>query len=179
MTCVVGLVDSGKVYLGADSRATSGTSIRIRSDEKVFVNNGIAIGFSVSFRMGQILKYKFTPPPHNDTISDIEYISTVFIDSIKKAFIQNGYGRLYDRDNHEHNGQFLVGYKGCLYTIYGDFQVAFNQDQYDAIGLGADIALGSIFSTVGKPPMNRIELALQASEKFNNTVGSPFFYVNT
>ncbi len=38
MTCIVGLVDNGKVYIGGDSAGCAGYDVRIREDQKVFRN---------------------------------------------------------------------------------------------------------------------------------------------
>jgi hypothetical protein len=38
MTCIVGLVDKGDVYIGGDSAGVAGLSLSIRADEKVFGN---------------------------------------------------------------------------------------------------------------------------------------------
>lgn len=57
MTCIVGLVDGDRVILGGDSAGIAGWHLQLRADEKVFRNGPYAIGFTTSFRMGQILRY--------------------------------------------------------------------------------------------------------------------------
>lgn len=65
MTCIVGLVDKGSIYMGGDSAGVAGLSVTTRADEKVFLNGPFIMGFTTSFRMGQILRYKFVPPDQN------------------------------------------------------------------------------------------------------------------
>jgi len=62
MTCIVGLVENGKVYIGGDSAGVAGLDITTRKDEKVFQKENMIFGFTSSFRMGQILRYSFKNP---------------------------------------------------------------------------------------------------------------------
>jgi hypothetical protein len=51
MTCIVGLVDGGRVWLGGDSAGVSGWDLTVRADRKVFRNGPYVMGFTTSFRM--------------------------------------------------------------------------------------------------------------------------------
>ncbi len=119
MTCIIGLVHDGNVYIGGDSAGVSGLSVSIRADEKVFSNGPFIMGFTTSFRMGQLLRYKFDPPQQTSNQSDMQYMVTSFIDAARACFSANGFG---DKDATE-GGTFLVGYKGKLYNIGSDYQV--------------------------------------------------------
>src|SRR5277367_6187487 len=119
MTCIIGLVDKGDVYIGGDSAGVAGLSLTIRADEKVFGNGPFVFGFTSSFRMGQLLRYKFSPPDQTVNQGDMEYMVTSFIDSARRCFANNGFG---DKEA-TRGGTFLVGFNSKLYTIEGDFQV--------------------------------------------------------
>jgi ATP-dependent protease HslVU (ClpYQ) peptidase subunit len=168
MTCIVGLVDNGNVYIGGDSAGVSGLSISIRADEKVFTNGPFIMGFTTSFRMGQLLRYKFDPPGQTVSQSDMEYLVTDFIDAARKCFKDNGFG------SDKEGGTFLVGYKGKLYTINSDFQVGIPADTFDAVGSGSDLALGAMYVSGGLDPVKRITKALEAASYFNAGVAAPF-----
>ena len=172
MTCIVSILEKGKIYMGGDSAGIAGLSISIRDDPKVFTNGPFIIGFTSSFRMGQILRFKFHPPKQTIHQSDYEYMVTDFIDSVRECFSKNGFG---DRDA-TMGGTFLVGYKGKLYTIEKDHQVGIPNTPYDAVGCGADLALGSLYTTQGSKlsPEERITLALKAASAFNAGVAPPF-----
>lgn len=169
MTCIVGLVDKGTVYIGGDSAGVAGLSISIRVDEKVFHNGPFIIGFTTSFRMGQLLRYKFNPPVQTVHQGDMEYMVTSFIDTARSCFKDNGFG---DKEG----GTFLVGYRSKLYTINGDFQVGIPADTYDAVGSGSDLALGAMFANakVKLTPEKRITQALEAASYFNAGVSAPY-----
>lgn len=170
MTCIVGLVDKGDVYIGGDSAGVAGLSLSIRADEKVFGNGPFIMGFTSSFRMGQLLRYKFSPPAQTVHQDDMEYMVTSFIDACRTCFSQNGFG---DKDATV-GGSFLVGYKGVLYTIEGDYQVGKLHAPFDAVGCGSDLALGALYATEGQPAEKRINLALQAASTFSAGVSPPF-----
>jgi len=170
LTCIVGLVDKGDVYIGGDSAGVAGLSLSIRADEKVFGNGPFIMGFTSSFRMGQLLRYKFSPPAQTVHQDDMEYMVTSFIDACRTCFSQNGFG---DKDA-TRGGSFLVGYKGSLYTIEGDYQVGKLHAPFDSVGCGSDLALGALYATEGLPPEKRINLALQAASTFSAGVSPPF-----
>jgi hypothetical protein len=119
MTCIVGLVDKGKVYIGGDSAGVKGSDYRIREDEKVFRKENMVFGFTSSFRMGQILRYSFKIPGHESTKEDFDYLCTSFVDALIGCFKDKGYART--DNNVVSGGCFLVGYKGNLYQIHSDF----------------------------------------------------------
>lgn len=176
MTCIAALIENGTVYMGGDSAGVSGLSISIRADQKVFTNGEFVMGFTSSFRMGQLLQYKFTPPNQPSNKTDMAFMVTDFIDSIRECFGQNGFGKTSDKTNNE-GGTFLVGFKGKLYRIDSDFQVGQTVCGYDSVGCGASIALGSLHSTVGKKPRDRIRMALEAAAQHSAGVAAPFLII--
>lgn len=169
MTCIVGLSYKGTVYMGGDSAGvdTSDLSINIRSDEKVFLNGPFIMGFTTSFRMGQLLRYKLTPPKQSINQNDMAYLVTDFIDAVRECFTDNGFG------TESEGGTFLVGYNGKLYTIDSDFQVGLSKAGIHAVGSGANIALGAMYVSKGKPEA-RITKALEAAAAYNAGVAPPF-----
>ena len=175
MTCIVGVVENGTVYIGGDSAGIAGLSISIRADEKVFQNGPFIMGFTSSFRMGQLLRYKFDPPQQTVSQNDMEYMVTDFVDGLRRCFSNNGFG---DKDATV-GGTFLVGYKGVLYTIESDYQVGIPKVPYDAVGCGADLALGSLHSTakMNLKPEDRVVLALEAASTFSAGVAPPFLLI--
>lgn len=175
MTCIAALLDKGNVYIGGDSAGVAGLSISIRADEKVFQRGPFIFGFTSSFRMGQILRYKFDPPLQTVSQDDMTYMVTDFIDAVRRTFANNGFG---DKDATV-GGTFLVGYKGKLYTIESDFQVGIPSINFDAVGCGADLALGSLYTTQGSEltPEERIVFALEAASQFSAGVAPPFLLI--
>lgn len=166
MTCIVGLEYKGEVYIGGDSLGlnTSNFEKTIRKDVKVFHNGPFIMGCTSSFRMIQLLQFKFVPPAQPAGVDDMRFMVTDFIDAVKKCFTDNGYT----------NGNFLVGYKSKLYTVETDFQIGKSTLGYDACGCGAQFALGAMFSNTKMKPVDRIKNALAAATEFSAGVAPPY-----
>lgn len=176
MTCIVGLVEGGKVYMGGDSSGVSSWTLTIRADEKVFCNGEFLIGFTTSFRMGQLLRYAFTPPPIEGDL--FAYMVTQFVTAVRACLKEGGYAK--KENEQEEGGTFLVGVRGRLFAVCGDYQVVASADNYAAIGSGEDIALGALCATYGDlPPRLCIERALSAAERHNIGVRGPFTVLYT
>ena len=167
MTAIVALIEDDVVYMGGDGAGVAGLSLVMRKDPKVFKNGSFVIGFTTSFRMGQLLRYKFKPPKHPDNISDNVYMNTLFIDKVRRCFEDNAY---------KEGGNFIVGYKGKLFIIDNDFQVGIPVVPYASVGCGHDLCKGSLHSTqkLDIDPKKRIKMALEAAEVFSGGVSKPF-----
>ena len=175
MTCIVGLVNRESVYIGADSAGLAGLTLSVRADEKVFGRPPFLMGFTTSFRMGQLLRYKLSVPLQQ--CSDVqEFMSTIFIDSVRQCLKEGGWATT--KDGRETGGIFLVGYQHRLFRIDSDFQVGENCGGFDAVGAGEDIALGALFATEGKEPLERILIALRAAERYSAAVRGPFIVMH-
>lgn len=172
MTAIVGLVEKGVVYIGGDSAGVAGYSLTVRADEKVFRNGPFLFGFTSSFRMGQLLRYAFTPPKHSSDVGDYQYLVTDFIGAVRQCLKDGGFAT---RENEgEKGGTFLLGYRGKLYKVESDYQVGLAADGYAACGCGEEIAIGALYATGGQEPQARIRTALEAAERFSAGVRGPF-----
>lgn len=170
MTCIVGLVFNKNVYIGGDSAGVNSCFHKqIRADEKVFVKDGFIFGFTSSFRMGQLLHYSLKLPPVKADL--MAYMVTDFVDAVRNCFKAGGYGTTLNGE--DSGGFFLVGHKGRLFQIAGDYQVGEVFDRYAAVGCGQELALGSLYSSTGKPEQ-RIRKALQAAAHHSAGVAAPF-----
>jgi len=179
MTCIAAIAHKGKVYIGGDSAGVGpGYDTNIRADKKVFKNGDYIMGFCGSFRMGQLLAYKFIPPePHPDR-DLLGFMVTDFVDAVRDCLKHGGYSKISDNEETT-DGDFLVGFQGSLFHIFEDFQVQAVVDNYDTAGCGGSLALGSLHATVGRPPKERIIKALTAAEHFCGGVRGPFTVMST
>ena len=173
MTCIVGLVHEGVVYTGGDSAGVGGMSLTVRADEKVFQNGEFLMGFTTSFRMGQLLRYSLKPPRRHPDDDINQYMVVDFINAVRECLKSGGWAS--KKEDMEQGGTFLVGYSGHLFTIYSDYQVGQREDSFAAVGCGEDTALGALFATQGQgDPRDRVLTALRAAERFNAGVRGPF-----
>jgi len=171
MTCIVGLIEGDSVYIGGDSAGVSGSDLRQRKDTKVFRNGDFLIGFTTSFRMGQLLRFKFSPPKYFTEKDVYEYMITDFIESVMECFKNARYAKI--ENSVEYGGNFLVAFKNRLFSIEGDYQVGENVVPFNACGCGADYAIGSLYTSTGKPK-ERILKALKTAQEFSAGVREPF-----
>ena len=171
MTCIVGLEHSGRVTIGGDSAGVEGLRITARADEKVFQVGPYLIGFSDSFRMGQLLRYTLDAPEQASTHDDFEHLCTVFVESVRACLKEGGFAK--ESSGEESGGTFLVGYKGLLYCVDSDYQVGRAIRGYEAIGCGEEFALGSLASTSGAAS-RRVRVALEAAALHSSGVCEPF-----
>lgn len=174
MTCIIGLKDpkTKKVYIGGDSAGVAGLNIIIRSDEKVFRNGPFIMGFTTSFRMGQLLRYVFKPPEHPEGMSDMEFMVSVFIPAVKSVFKDHGFQK--SKEGTDQGGNFIVGYRGNLYEIDDDYQVGKAMDDISSVGCGSHIALGAMYGLDHLYPGERIKRALEITTYLNAGVRPPF-----
>jgi hypothetical protein len=181
MTCIAAVVHDGAVWMGGDSAGVAGWSLSVRADEKVFVKGDFIFGFTTSFRMGDLIRYSFSPPEQLPSETDDRgYLVTRWMDALRKCFEAGGYK--YLKDGREFGGQFLVGYRGRLYNIDNDFQVGLSAEAYDAVGCGQDLALGALYAETARAqwggelldPDDAILTALEAAEQHSAGVRGPF-----
>lgn len=185
MTCVVGLVDRGRIILGADSAGSIDYQLNVRADSKIFTVNNIIFGICGSFRMRDLLMHHVDIPKYNSNQhdSDREYIVTEVIENIRQVFKDKGLTRTFDDTMEMFDGSFLLGFNGKLYSIEDDYQLAEQLFPFHAVGCGADIALGSLHTTEfmarsKRPtPIGRLTAALEASERFSAGVRGPFNFL--
>jgi ATP-dependent protease HslVU (ClpYQ) peptidase subunit len=177
LTCIIGVVHEDKVYMGGDSAGVGGYALIIRADEKVFQNGPFLMGFTTSFRMGQLLWYSLSAPAHpfdgnGQPIDTYKYMVTIFINAVRQCLKDGGYAST--EKGQEFGGTFLVGYKGKLFMIQDNYQVAESVDNFQSVGCGDEIARGALCVTPDLPPEQRIKLALEAAERYSAGVRGPF-----
>jgi hypothetical protein len=190
MTCIVGIRDSiGNVWMGADSFAGE-EHYSLRADPKLFrkklssphldiPKTEMLIGYTTSYRMGQILQYhveaEYWPGMGEALFSWHAWLILSFIESVRKAFKDYGYSEI--KDAREAGGCFMIGIGGRLFTIYSDFQMEERHAGYSAVGSGSAYALGSLHTSEldnAAGPVRRIELALEAAQAGCSYVREPF-----
>lgn len=186
MTCIVGYVlDDGTTYLGGDSLGSNGYSGMIYRQSKVFhckdTDNAV-IGYTSSFRMGQLLMYAknlFDELSISKDEINHEYMVTKFIPKLQELLANGGYERT--DSGRKSSGEFLLGYKDRLYKVQTDYSVVESSNKIDACGCGEDFALGALYTVKDNDlsPEEKLHTALRSASKFSVGVSPPFYIVNT
>ena len=179
MTCIVGMTQAGKVYMGADSAGVAGLEIRTRADTKLFNKEGYLIGCTTSFRMIQLLRFGLSLPKRHPEEDLYEFMCTKFIDSVRSTFKAGGFGK--NESGNESGGCFLVGVSGRLFRVDSDFQVGEDMLNFAACGCGEYYALGALHATITSnayaAPMTHLEAALNTAAEFSAGVRGPFNFM--
>jgi hypothetical protein len=178
MTCIAGLVADGKVWIAGDSAGSDGWSVQIRSDTKIFRVGTYVMGFTSSFRMGQLLRYSLQVSAP-DTWDVDRFMATTFMDAVRGTLRTGGW--IKATDSRESGGTFLVGIRDRLYAVHDDFQIGHTFNGYAAVGAGYLVALGSLHTSAGlvDDPEARLTAALSAAADHVSGVAAPFTVLST
>jgi hypothetical protein len=193
MTCTLAITDGRSVILGSDSAGVGGHELRLAADPKVFRVGSYAIGFTTSFRMGQILRYEtvFPEPPPGCGPDELKlFIVTEFIPTVRKSFSEHGFAKTarltssgdanLTEEGQAVGGLFLVGVAGQIFEIRHDYHLARPVVPYAAVGAGASVALGALHALEAVPNLSlqdRATKALEAAEAYCTIVRRPFHFV--
>jgi ATP-dependent protease HslVU (ClpYQ) peptidase subunit len=167
MSCVIGLIQNGKSYMGCDGLATTTDGeIRPVIANKIIINEPFIFGYTGNIRSGQVIKPEYFKPPK--TIEELP-------DAIRQQFIDKGCMGSSDEETQATQSNFLVIFNHKLYEILIDFQLNEIRGEFSSIGAGSSYAFGSLFSTKNiKDPKKRIMIALKAAKEYCAHVGEPF-----
>ena len=169
MSCVIGLVDKNKVYFGSDGIATTqDAEARPVHAIKIFRRGSFLLGFTGSIRTGQIIQRgRFKLPKSIWGWPDL----------IREQTTKKGAILSTEEAGDIVTSSFIIGHKNKLYELLCDLQLnEVNKTGYTAIGGGALIAMGSLFTSDGRDftPEERIYKALEAASEFVKTCGPPY-----
>lgn len=136
MTCIVGVEVGNKVVITGDVQGSGGNSKIFHTQPKVFEKSGIIFGYTTSYRFGQIIEHSidkgFLPSSSEDVYP---WLVKEFVPHCKKVLAESGY---------DGGGVCLIGIKGQLWRLEGNFAVLRSVKGFDAVGSGSEYALGAM-----------------------------------
>lgn len=175
MTCIVGLVHGGVVYLAGDS-AEQTDNERWECEPKVWRSGDFIMGMTAeTSRAGNIARYAFTPPLIGPDKDLMEYMVTQFVDALRGALKDGGHTKV-DNGREEHGLQLLVGVRGRLFSVWSDCTVTETRNRpFQAIGCGSPYALGYMAAMAPNDPnpAEFIKRAIKVAAAFAPSVGGP------
>jgi ATP-dependent protease HslVU (ClpYQ) peptidase subunit len=180
MTLIVGLVEDGKVYIGADSLIMWGSKSVQMSTNKIWKTNEMVIGGAGSLVHLQNLQYNLKIPevPKQYLSSKnglIKYLSTEFFPAFKTSLIRGALLEIKDSVGVT-DLDILIGMHGRLFVISAQGAVNECVQGYCAIGSGSEFALGVLHTlqTTDTTPEDKILRALDAAAEHTYSVARPF-----
>jgi hypothetical protein len=187
MTAIVSLTNRTTIVMAGDAAGvTKAGSVHLKKEPKVFLRDGYAIGFTTSFRMGQILRYEATLPKPPEEGDLHPFMVTAFIPAVREAFTKHGFSKSmncgehsgeshYEEIGQAAGGRFAVGIRGDIFVVEEDFQVGRPTLSYVALGSGSSVAHGALFALPETMPLKeRARRALEAAAEHTSSVRPPF-----
>ena len=174
MTCIVAIEKDGKVFMGADRMGSNGYTGAPVEEPKIFRNGPLLIGYTSSFRMGQLLRHALEVPV---VLNDIDkWVSVDLMQAIRKAFKDNGWDR--EKEGQAEGGNFLIAVAGKCYEIQSDYSYIRNINGEYSVGSGIHYALGSLRSTRNNPNQKkRLQEALETASEYVVSVSAPYDFM--
>ncbi len=188
MSVVVGIKEGKKVYLGADSQVTRGgtrTTLNNPNNYKIWKvdsSKHCLMGHVGNLRDANIVRLMGSVVDDYDEYRNrvdyrfvVKYLVPQIIKNLREAnFLKGNDGEYLDFMD----SSYLFAYKSHLYVINTDCSVIEIND-YVAIGSGASEAIGSLLSTEGEDPKQRIIKAIKSSAANDIYVDYPIILSDT
>ena len=186
MSVVVAIKENGKIYIGADSQVTKGgTRTTLKNPNNYKIWPVIGADNCLMAHVG-VLRDANVVRLMTDLVTDYNiYRGHIGFDFVVKKIVPDiieeltRFNLLKDGEKTEYlESSFLFAYKDQLWMIHTDKSVI-EVDDYVSIGSGADQAIGSLLSTEGETPKERIVKAIKSSAASDIYVDYPIILTDT
>ena len=181
MTLIAAVKDGDVVLLAGDSATTAedgSVSFRLNAkiwQEEICNHGNVGVGFTGLMAVCQALRYGFDWPKRLQNQSFQGYLASRVQPQIAE-FLQKRFHTLDEASAKDtlQDWQLLVVAEGDLYVLYPNGDVELSSLPFAAIGDGAQVALGSMYSQDSdKRSWEVLESAFAAARAFRYTVGGP------
>lgn len=171
MTCIVGCVEGKSVWIGGDRAATNGGLNRtLIKEPKIFLKDGVGFGVCGLPKVMDALQHAVEPKYGGQ--GPKKYLVSDLVPALREGFKKLDCTVDHEGQHYFH-GAILIGFRGRLFQLEGNFQLVESSKGFDAVGSGAEPALGSLRSSKGKVKDRLLE-ALKVSAENNAGVAPPF-----
>lgn len=153
MTCIVGITHENSTYIGGDRSASDESSLLSIKNPKVEVKGNWIYGYAGTIGIGQLLSFIDLPPEVDDPYI---YIRLHIVEKLKDAM------ESFTNPSDIHDTSWLIGYKDRLFEMSSQDWGVVEVDA-SAIGSGSQYALGSLYTSIERHPVERIGFALGAA----------------
>lgn len=181
MTCIAGIIDKkGVGHLASDSLGSNGHTKSIYKNQKIFQKGEMLIGYTSSYRMGQLLEHSLTMPERKVGQTTENYMYNDFVDCVRKLFKDNGYLKI--DSNVEKIGTFIIIYDGRIFKMQDDLSLLENSEDFDTCGSGEDFAQATISTLLKYTDLDSkkiLEEAINTAAKYVATVGGKVQYISS
>jgi len=176
MTCVVGVIarKDRRVILATDSSSSSDSIIEIVRTPKVHVRDGIAFGFTTSWRWGAIIAHALIIPPRPPRMPVETWVAHDLVNALRSAAGEGGF--LREHEGRDDGGCALIAVGRHLFKLNADFGVTEPSRGIASVGSGSHYAMGAMFEAARwDSDARKIATAgLRAATAMHPNVGGPF-----
>lgn len=171
MTCIAAIIDKdGKGHIASDSLGSNGHTKANYKNKKVFKKGDMLIGYTSSYRMGQILEYSLELPPRKVKQNLDKYMYIDFINAVRQLLKIHGFSTV--QNNTEEIGTFIVVTEGHIFKVQSDLAILESRDKFDACGSGEDYAIAVLHTLVAQNNTNCKAMLTQAIDTASQYVSS-------
>lgn len=187
MTCIAALVDKdGRVWMAGDSATTYGEELRLLSEGMPKVSKRVDEGGTVWMlgtagrsRLRQVIALEIDLPKAPLGGEDVlGFLVKEFIPRLRDTLDEVGFMEK-EKNADKMKGAILIGLKGRLFMVDGNFCVIEEAQPFTAIGSGENVAFGVLYATQDNDPEKRLYLALEAAEARTTDVRRLFMIRHT
>ena len=184
MTCIIGWIENGDVYMGSDSMISSGYIKYAQNIPKIIRRGNVLMGLTGRCRNNNLLAHSLVVPRIPEKKEDImAYMVNEFVYELRECYRKAGFLKKSHEVEKSHS-KFLVGIKGLLFEVDFDFNVM-GFDKYHTAGSGEEVALGALSIMSRKPfsdcdtvssmkPEDKVIHALRSAGDISYGVGPPY-----
>ena len=174
MTCIVGITDGKRIVVGADSAGSSPDNPELYSIavDKVWKTGEYLVGICGSYRAGQIARWEMDWPEPPEPGADLErFVVRDIVRALRQALQTAGAS-----PSTEGRTQLLIGLRGELFSIGGDYSALKLTEHWIAIGSGRHHAYGALhaLAAIELEPEEKVRRALAAAQSHTANVREPF-----
>lgn len=179
MTCIVGIVDpKGIGHIASDSAGSNYHTTNAYTNRKIFRKADLLIGYTSSYRMGQLLEHQLDVPQRKVGQSLDAWLYIDFVNAVRKLLKDNGYMRV--DSNNESIGTFMIITEGRLFVMQDDLAVLESKEQFDSVGSGANHATAALYTLMhhsSLTPRKMLTEAVNVAARYVTTVGGDVDYL--
>lgn len=156
MTCIIAHNDGVSSFIAGDKLGSNGFTKTVQTEPKVFEKEFIklhddgltrtkevmALGYTTSFRMGQLLNYNLNLPEQDASQTFSQYLVLKVIPIIRQMFKEEWGAR--DASQDVGGGQFIILHNHTIYEVQEDFSVLQPKTRITAVGSGTYHAIAAM-----------------------------------
>ena len=170
MTCIIAHTNGTSSFIAGDKLGSNGFTKAVQTEPKVFEKEFIklnedgltrtkevmALGYTTSFRMGQLLNYNLTLPEQVAGETFSQYLVLKVIPIVRQMFKDEWGAR--DASQDVGGGQFIILHNHTIYEVQEDFSVLQPKTQITAVGSGTYHAIASMSAYIEVQEETNVQL---------------------